>query len=354
MITTNSGPSQRLVSRSVSVAVVSEARSLTRSPGYRAASACRRRAAAAGFAVCTRIVPSSGAGLVPGSELGSEQRVAERQRPGVDRHDGGMSARPVAEHDRHAVADVSVRGVSALAPERDRVAVQRGQRPGTDARVEPSALSSVEDHRGDVVIGDAETWAKCGGGQSDRRAHAGQWRGRRPAWRPASPNRRSVTASSPVRPACLCWVTAWSCVVVLNSRVQLIATVSTSGVLADEKRRVAVRRFADARNPPTGESRASGGPSSAAGGARHERSEEADCQHEEERGHLRCRCSGVRSARWWPRRRTAAQRRRAPAVPRSRARGRAAVAGLRLRPARESAALVRRAVRRRGRRAARP
>ena len=35
-------------------------------------------------------------------------------------------------------------------------------------------------------------------------------------------------------------------------------------MLADEKRRVAVRRFADARKPPTGESRASGGPSTPA------------------------------------------------------------------------------------------
>src|SRR5881227_3605183 len=49
-------------------------------------------------------------------------------------------------------------------------------------------------------------------------------------------------------------------VVVLNSRVQLIATVSTSGVVADENSRVAVPRFADARNPPTGEIAASGGP----------------------------------------------------------------------------------------------
>ena len=49
-------------------------------------------------------------------------------------------------------------------------------------------------------------------------------------------------------------------VVELNSSVQLRPTVSISGVLADEKRRVAVRRFADARKPPTGEIRASGGP----------------------------------------------------------------------------------------------
>src|SRR4051812_38256110 len=54
-------------------------------------------------------------------------------------------------------------------------------------------------------------------------------------------------------PSCRCAVTTWSSVDVLNSKVQLIATVSTSGVLADEKRRVAAPRFADARKPPTGE-----------------------------------------------------------------------------------------------------
>src|SRR3954470_126967 len=53
-------------------------------------------------------------------------------------------------------------------------------------------------------------------------------------------------------------------VVLLNSRVQLMATESTSGVLADEKRRVAAPRFADARNPPTGVRAASGGPTSLA------------------------------------------------------------------------------------------
>src|SRR3954447_22316649 len=41
--------------------------------------------------------------------------------------------------------------------------------------------------------------------------------------------------------------------VVLNSKVQLIATVSTSGVLAEENRRLAAARLAEARNPPTGE-----------------------------------------------------------------------------------------------------
>src|SRR3954451_21496795 len=53
-------------------------------------------------------------------------------------------------------------------------------------------------------------------------------------------------------------------VVELNSSVQDRPTVSIRGVLADEKRRVAVRRFEDARKPPTGESRASGGPSTPA------------------------------------------------------------------------------------------
>src|SRR5215475_6911376 len=47
----------------------------------------------------------------------------------------------------------------------------------------------------------------------------------------------------------------WSNVVVLNSSVALIATVRISGVLADEKRRVAAVRFADARKPPTGDMR---------------------------------------------------------------------------------------------------
>jgi hypothetical protein len=36
----------------------------------------------------------------------------------------------VAEHERHAVADVGVRGGCAVAPERDRVSVQAGPRLG--------------------------------------------------------------------------------------------------------------------------------------------------------------------------------------------------------------------------------
>ena len=53
-------------------------------------------------------------------------------------------------------------------------------------------------------------------------------------------------------------------VVLLKSKVQLSATDRTSGVLADEKRRVAARRFAAARNPPTGEIAESTGRSNSA------------------------------------------------------------------------------------------
>src|SRR4051794_35241587 len=83
---------------------------------------------------------------------------------------------------------------------------------------------------------------------------------------PGSPGPALVIASSPASPAVRCALTAWSVVVALNNSVQLMATVSTSGVLAEEKRRVAVRRFDDARKPPTGESRASGGPPPPPGG----------------------------------------------------------------------------------------
>ena len=72
-------------------------------------------------------------------------------------------------------------------------------------------------------------------------------------------------------------------VVVLNSRVQLIATVSTSGVLAEEKRRVAVPRFADARNPPTGEiARERRSVSIGRAPTCHDRSQKADRDDEEQ------------------------------------------------------------------------
>ena len=75
-----------------------------------------------------------------GRELGCEQGVAEPQGAGVDRHDPGVSPGPVAEHDGDAVADPGVGAVGAPAPEGDRVAVQRRQRPGGDADVESAAL----------------------------------------------------------------------------------------------------------------------------------------------------------------------------------------------------------------------
>src|SRR3954468_3411550 len=68
-----------------------------------------------------------------------------------------------------------------------------------------------------------------------------------------SPGPELESARSAESPAWRCAVIAWSRVVVLNSSVQLMATVSTSGVLAEENRRLAAPRFADARNPPTGE-----------------------------------------------------------------------------------------------------
>ena len=85
-------------------------------------------------------------------------------------------------------------------------------------------------------------------------------------------------------------------VVELNSSVQLMPTVSTSGVLADEKRRVAVRRFAEARKPPTGDSRRERRPQDRGGEAGHDRAEEADRGDEEERRHLRGRRGRVRAA----------------------------------------------------------
>src|SRR5438105_15369783 len=69
----------------------------------------------------------------------------------------------------------------------------------------------------------------------------------------ARPGPAVETTTSAESPSSRCCWTTWSIVVVLNSRVQLIATVRTSGVLADERRRAADARSDDPRKPPTGE-----------------------------------------------------------------------------------------------------
>ena len=112
-------------------------------------------------------------GQVTGGEFGGEQRVPEGQIAGVDRHDGGVGARAVAQHDRHAVADAGVRGVGAVAPERDGVAVQGAQGPRDHPGVEAAALPSGEDLGGEGVIG-AEARAERGGRQRDRRTYSGR------------------------------------------------------------------------------------------------------------------------------------------------------------------------------------
>ena len=116
---------------------------------------------------------------------------------------------------------------------------------------------------GDGVVGDAEARAERRGRQRDRRAHAGRRRARRPAPRPASRGPALVMASSPARPACRSWVTAWSMVVALNSSVQLMATVSTAACWPTRSAawRCAGSRTPGSRRPAT--SRASGGPRSA-------------------------------------------------------------------------------------------
>ena len=119
-----------------------------------------------------RIVPKQRGGLVAGRELGGDQGVAEGKVAAVGRDDGSVGAGAVAEHDRHAVADAGVRGVGAVAPERDRVAVH-ALAPAAHADVEASALPSVEDLGGDGGPGVAEARAERRGRQRDRRAHPG-------------------------------------------------------------------------------------------------------------------------------------------------------------------------------------
>src|SRR5436305_2228366 len=111
-------------------------------------------------------------GLVAGDELGGEQGVPERERAGVEGYDCGVSAGAVAEDNRDAVADAGVRRGGALAAERDRVAVQRGEGTGAHPDVESPALSSLEDLGRESVIGGAEARPERSGSQGDRRAYA--------------------------------------------------------------------------------------------------------------------------------------------------------------------------------------
>ena len=291
---------------------------------------------AAGSPVFTRIVPSSGSVWWPAASSGASRASPNAQRAGVDRHDGGVRAGAVAERDRHAVADLGVRGLGAPAPERDRVPVQVRERPGGHAGVEPAALPAAEDGGGDDVVGDAQARAERRRRQRDRRAHAGRGAHVVQRGRPAAAG--AVTASSPARPAWRSWVTAWSIVVELNSSVQLRPTVSTSGVLADEKRRVAVRRFAEARKPPTRRQ-----PARAAAPGSRPRSAPRAVRGSRPRPRGRAPssptsprpCPGCWS---WSRPRTAAPRRRARSARRSRGPGRAAAARPRRWRARASAA----------------
>ena len=124
-----------------------------------------------------------------GGELGGEQGVPEGQIAGVDRHDGGVGARAVAQHDRHTVTDTGVRGVGAVAPERDRVAVQGAQGPRDHADVEAAALPSGEDLGGEGVIGrrgSGRAWWTSARPPNALRVS----RACRPARRPGGPARR--------------------------------------------------------------------------------------------------------------------------------------------------------------------
>ena len=82
-----------------------------------------------------------------------------------------------------------------------------------------------------------------------------------------------------------------------------MATVSTRGVLADEKRRVAVRQVRGGEEAADGRERASGGPSSAGGHAGHDRSQEADRHHEEQIAVISDVAAAVSGACWWSSRR---------------------------------------------------
>jgi hypothetical protein len=120
IIATNTGPSQRVISR-VGVGRGGQQRAVADpQSGIPSAQSSQARSDGRGADGAYEDRPEQRAGLVAGGELGGEQGVPERQVAVVDRHHGGVGTGPVAEHDHHAVTDPSAGGVGAVAPEPDR------------------------------------------------------------------------------------------------------------------------------------------------------------------------------------------------------------------------------------------
>ena len=198
-----------------------------------------------------------------GGEAGGQQSVSEGQVAAVDRNDGGVGEVPSpsmiwTRSPMWAWAALARWRPSAIVLPcrafRDPAVTPTSRPPPCPpARIWAGRVSSESPRLGPSVVEVSATAERTPGvARASLSAAVG------------SPGPAVVRASWPVSPACLCWVMACSMVVVLNRSVQLMATVSTSGVLAEEKRRAAVRRLAEARKPPTGESAPSAGPSSRA------------------------------------------------------------------------------------------
>ena len=194
----------------------------------------------------------------------------------------------VAEHQRDAVAYVRVGCVGTCLAQRDGGAVKAGQRARDHADVEAAARAAVEHLRrsesserptppGPSIVGVSAT--------AELTPRVARTSARAARGNPA-PGARTAR-DPPAGPRSAAALTAWSMVVLLKSKVQLSATDSTSGVLADEKRRVAARRLAAARKPPTGEIAESSRAEQVRCEARDDRPEEADRSDEEEGVQLR-------------------------------------------------------------------
>ena len=296
--------------------------------------------------------PEHRVGLVAGRELGGEQRVAERQRAGVDRHHGGAGARPVAEHDRHA----SPISACALSARRRPSAIVSPCRSASDPAVTPASnpppcpplriaagrTSSETPRLGPSVVGVRATAERTPGVARTSASAAG---GTPPA---------PVTARSAARPA----LALLGDGVVGRGRAEQQRAAHAD---REHERRAGRREAprggaqvgrgqeaADVRQPAPAADRGPrrrGAPRSGRG-SRPPRRGTAPSSRRSPRP-----CPGCR---WWSRRRTAAPRRPARSARRSGARGRSAAARPRRWPARGSARPARRAGRRPGRRAARP